>query len=38
MPDDYKNHHYVPQWYQKKFMLPQQHNFFYLDMKPGKFC
>jgi|SRR3989344_2881896 len=37
MPDDYKNHHYVPRWYQKKFMLPGEHNFFYLDMKPDNF-
>jgi len=37
MADDYKNHHYVPQWYQKKFMLPGEHELFYLDMKPGSF-
>lgn len=32
--DEYKNHHYVPQWYQKKFMLPGESELFYLDMKP----
>ncbi|KKR37133.1 MAG: hypothetical protein UT69_C0010G0012 [Candidatus Yanofskybacteria bacterium GW2011_GWE1_40_10] len=33
--DEYKNHHYVPQWYQKKFMLPGESELFYLDMKPN---
>lgn len=37
MSDEYKNHHYVPQWYQKKFMLPGEHEFFYLDLKPESF-
>jgi hypothetical protein len=37
MSDDYRNHHYVPQWYQKKFMLPEESELFYLDMKPGYF-
>lgn len=35
--DEYKNHHYVPQWYQKKFMLPNESEIYYLDMKPGSF-
>jgi hypothetical protein len=35
--DDYKNHHYVPQWYQKKFMLPEESELLYLDMNPGYF-
>lgn len=33
--DEYKNHHYVPQWYQKKFMLLGEFELFCLDMKPG---
>ncbi|MES2023122.1 MAG: DUF4238 domain-containing protein [Patescibacteria group bacterium] len=37
MPEEYKNHHYVPQWYQKKFMLPSESELFYLDMKPNTF-
>lgn len=27
-------HHYVPQWYQKRFMLPGQSRYYYLDLKP----
>ena len=27
-------HHYVPQWYQKRFLTPGQTKFFYLDMQP----
>lgn len=33
---DYKNHHYVPQWYQKRF-IPDEiavKNLYYLDLKP----
>ncbi|MEK7507346.1 MAG: DUF4238 domain-containing protein [Patescibacteria group bacterium] len=37
MSDEYKNHHYVPQWYQKKFMLPGEHELFHLDLKPETF-
>jgi hypothetical protein len=37
MSDEYSNHHYVPQWYQKKFMLPNESELFYLDVKPGAF-
>jgi hypothetical protein len=37
MSDEYKNHHYVPQWYQKKFMLSGETKFFYLDMIPEYF-
>lgn len=37
MPDEYRNHHYVPQWYQKKFMLPNEHELFHLDLKPETF-
>jgi Protein of unknown function (DUF4238) len=28
------NHHYVPRWYQKRFLLPGQDKLFYLDLKP----
>jgi hypothetical protein len=27
-------HHYVPQWYQKRFLPPGATNFFYLDLQP----
>lgn len=27
-------HHYVPQWYQKRFLAPGQTNYFYLDLNP----
>lgn len=27
-------HHYVPQWYQRRFLLSGQTNFFYLDLHP----
>ncbi len=37
MPDEYRNHHYVPQWYQKKFMLPGEHELFQLDLNPETF-
>jgi hypothetical protein len=37
MSDEYRNHHYVPQWYQKKFMLPGEHELFHLNMKPDTF-
>lgn len=32
----YKRHHYVPQWYQYRFLLSDQkeNKFFYLDQKP----
>ena len=28
-------HHYVPQWYQRRFMLPGQSEFFLLDLHPA---
>ncbi|OGH68044.1 MAG: hypothetical protein A3C15_00625 [Candidatus Magasanikbacteria bacterium RIFCSPHIGHO2_02_FULL_50_9b] len=37
MSDEYRNHHYVPQWYQKRFLLPGEHHLFQLDMKPDTF-
>lgn len=35
MSKDYRNNHYVPEWYQKNF-LPEsgEQKFFYLDLKP----
>src|SRR5271165_5277703 len=27
-------HHYVPQWYQKRFLHPGQGKFYYLDLRP----
>ena len=34
MSDEYRDHHYVPQWYQKRFMPQGEHEWFYLDLKP----
>jgi hypothetical protein len=31
-----RNHHYVPQWYLKRFLLDGQSKLFYLDRKPEK--
>jgi hypothetical protein len=33
MPKDYSHNHYVPEWYQKRFLLGQS-KFFYLDLAP----
>jgi hypothetical protein len=30
----YRHNHYVPEWYQRRFMLPGQHRYFRLDQKP----
>jgi len=30
----YRHNHYVPVWYQRRFMLPGQHKYFRLDLKP----
>lgn len=39
MPTQYRNNHYVPQWYQKRFLPPSQVNqeIYYLDLKPEAF-
>jgi hypothetical protein len=41
MSTQYKNNHYVPQWYQKRFLLPSQvdvdNELFYLNLKPETF-
>jgi len=31
---EYRHNHYVPIWYQRRFMLPGQHRYFRLDLKP----
>jgi len=37
--DEYQNNHYVPKWYQGRFLFPEQekHELYYLDLKPGEF-
>ncbi len=37
MSNQYRNNHYVPQWYQKKFLLPEENQLYYLDLNPGYF-
>lgn len=39
MQNEYKNNHYVPQWYQNRFLPENQKNreLFYLDLNPDKF-
>ncbi len=37
MTSDYRNNHYVPQWYQKRFIPDGQHEFFYRDLAPPSF-
>lgn len=32
--NDYRHNHYVPEWYQRRFMLPGQRKFWYLDTRP----
>lgn len=32
--DEYKHNHYVPEWYQKRFLLEGQSKQFYLDLRP----
>jgi hypothetical protein len=33
-PQDFKHNHYVPEWYQRRFMLPSEERYWYLDLKP----
>ena len=35
---NYRNNHYVPVWYQKRFIIPgsKEKKLYYLDLKPGK--
>lgn len=37
MSDQYRNNHYVPQWYQKRFLPIGQKDqeLYYLELKPG---
>ena len=39
VPSEYRNNHYVPIWYQKRFLLPKNEHqeLFYLDFKSGTF-
>jgi hypothetical protein len=39
MANDYRHNHYVPEWYQKKFLPLAQKNreLYYLDLRPGTF-
>jgi Protein of unknown function (DUF4238) len=32
--DQFKHNHYVPEWYQKRFILDGQGKYWYLDLKP----
>lgn len=34
MPDEYKHNHYVPEWYQKRFLPEGQYHQHFLDLKP----
>ena len=29
-----RNNHYVPMWYQKRFLLPGEHEYYYMNLKP----
>jgi hypothetical protein len=33
-PREFKHNHYVPEWYQRRFMLPGRGKYWYLDLKP----
>ena len=37
--NEYKNNHYVPEWYQKRFILPAQkdNELYYLNLNQGEF-
>ncbi|MCK9360670.1 DUF4238 domain-containing protein [Patescibacteria group bacterium] len=39
MSNEYKRNHYVPEWYQRRFLLPGQKNaeLYYLNFKPKQF-
>lgn len=34
----YRHNHYVPAWYQRRFLAPGQHELHYLDLKPDQFA
>lgn len=33
---DFHHNHYVPEWYQKRFMLPGEGKYWYLDLSPDE--
>ena len=35
--NEYRNNHYVPEWYQKKFLTAGETQLYYLDLNPGVF-
>ena len=39
MSNEYKNNHYVPVWYQKKFLFPnhRDNELYYLNLNPDSF-
>jgi hypothetical protein len=39
MSNEYRHNHYVPEWYQKRFLPPDRKDreLFYLDRTPGTF-
>jgi len=39
MSNEYHHNHYVPVWYQKRFVPSEQQDreLYYLDLKPGTF-
>ena len=39
MSNEFRHNHYVPEWYQKRFIPPAQvrREFYYLDLRPGSF-
>lgn len=36
MNNNYKHNHYVPEWYQKRFLPRDQTRHYYLDLAPGR--
>jgi hypothetical protein len=36
LANDFHHNHYVPEWYQRRLMLPGQHRYWYLDLKPDQ--
>lgn len=37
MGNEFRNNHYVPEWYQRRFMLPGDTQLHYLDLNPDTF-
>src|SRR5260370_42555827 len=33
---DFRHNHYVPEWYQRRFMLPGKGTYWYLDLQPDQ--